>query len=570
MWRQGRDEYAPYLFEILRQAGFAYRAWTPEAWLNERPAGITIVIGLDESADWSSVFQAYCDNGNAVLAVGDTHGLDGALGVRRVRAAKEGWIGWNGSPLADGLRSSFHFFGAALVTTAEGVDAHGEIETLAGAKNGHPAVTVKRCSAGAAALFAVDLARTFCLIQQGMPVLKDGVPSPDGTGAIDDDIYKSDDGVVLDWVRDRDSVEGGAPFYLHPIVDEFRIVFVRLLHRLRETASRPLAQVWFWPEGREAIGHISHDTDGNLVDAAGMMLDRLKEADVRSSWCVIMPGYPEDVYRRIVADGHEVALHYNALEAEGAYWDEGLFNEQLDRLKSRMAAIGEPTRIWTNKNHYLRWEGGVQFYAWCEKAGIVVEQSKGGTKQGNKGFSAGTCHPYLPVADAAERNRTMGVYSNPTLAWDPPVPLRCTAAEARALVDRSKDVYGVAHFLYHPSSFKTYGAEVGDAFVELIRYGKEQGLPWWTAVELYRWLELRRTVEATVEEDALLIRAGGDCAGLTILLPADSVPAEGTAASVVRSVRAVERFGLRLQEWVLDAPRGELRIPLRVTVGAAG
>lgn len=566
-WEQGRDVYAPYLFEILKQAGIAYTAWTPEAWLDSRPTGITVVTGLNNREDWPDTFRAYCESGNALLAIGDTYGLDGTLGVRRLRSVKEGWIDWDGAPLADGLQSSFHFFGAALVQAAGDVESYGAIALRGGSDTTHPAVTIRAYPGGAAALLAVDLARTFCLIQQGVPVVKDGVPSPDDSGLVTDDIFKTDDGCVLDWNRDRSSISAdGVPFFVHPIVDEFRVLFIRLLHRLSETVSRPLAQVWFWPEGIEAVGHISHDTDGNSPGAAEMMLDKLKEAGVKSSWCIIMPGYPKRLYERIVAEGHEIALHYNALETEGCYWDERLLGEQLAMLQSGIAEIGGPTRIYTNKNHYLRWEGDVQFYKWCERAGIVVEQSKGGTKQGNKGFLAGTCHPYLPMSDSSERNRIMRVYSNPTLAWDPPVPIRCTLPEGKALIDRCRAVYGVAHFLYHPATLAAHGT--GDALVELVRYGEEQGLVWWTAQDMYEWLERRRAVEATVEGGYLRIRAEYACKGLTVMLPPDTAAPEGVAASTVRQVRYVKRYGLPLQQWIVDVPEGETAIPLGGGVGA--
>ncbi|RKN84064.1 hypothetical protein [Paenibacillus ginsengarvi] len=568
-WNQGRDEYTPYLFEILKQSGFAYTVWSPEAWLNSRPQGVSIVAGLDPRADWSGIFEDYCRSGNALLTIGDTHSLDAALGVKRVRSIKEGWIDWSGSALADGLRSSFHFFGGTLVKAEEGVETEGAVTLSNGSPTSHPAVTFKAYPGGAAALLSVDLARTFCLIQQGISVVKDGVPSPDGSGLINDDIWKADDGSVLDWVRDRNALEaGGIPFYMHPIVDEFRLLFIRLLHRLSKTVSRTMAQVWFWPEGLEAVGHISHDTDGNAPEAAEVMLDRLKEAGIKSSWCIIMPGYPEALYKRIVAEGHEMALHYNALESEGCYWDEELFNEQLAALQSQMAAIGGPAHIKTNKNHYLRWEGDVQFYKWCERAGIVFEQSKGGTKQGNKGFLAGTCHPYLPMSDSADRNRIMKVYSNPTLAWDPPVPIRCTMPEAKVLLDRSKEVYGVAHFLYHPATMAAHD-NVGSGFLELLRYGEEQGLVWWTALELYNWLELRRTVQATVEDGYLRITAERVCKGLTVLLPPDAALPEGGGAAVIRSERMVNRCGMPLRQLILDVPQGVTSIPLREASAAA-
>lgn len=568
IWQQGRDVYTPYLLEMMEQAGLACRAWTPEAWREHRPSGVTVIAGLDEAGGWPELLGSYCESGNAVLAIGDTYGLDELLGVRRQQGTKEGWIDWRDEELAEGLRGSFHFFGAALVQAQAGVERFGTLTLRSKAETAHPAVTVKRYSRGAAAFFAVDLAQTACLIQQGTAVWKDGTPAPDGTAKIDDDFLKSDDSLVLDWERDRDAVDGGAPFFLHPIVDEFRIVLLRLLHRLGQAASRPLAQVWFWPEGLEAVGHISHDTDGNVPEAAEKLLERLEEADIHSSWCIIMPGYPERIYRRIVEEGHEPAFHFNALEQDGQRWDEEVFGTQLAMLRQQLADSGITADVTMNKNHYLRWEGDVQFYKWCERAGIVIEQSKGGTKQGNKGFISGTCHPHRAVAEAFERNRLLQPYSSPTLAWDPPLPVRCTLAEAKAILDRCKDVYGVAHFLYHPAMFALHES-VGPAFVELVRYGKEQGLAWWTAGELHRWLTLRRGAEVRIEDGHLHIEAASACPGLTVLLPEGVDKPSGEQASSVRSVRSVLRMGIRLQQWILDVPSGKTLIPLLGTARAA-
>ncbi|WP_127585105.1 hypothetical protein [Paenibacillus koleovorans] len=607
LWRQGRDAEAPYWAEILKYAGLAYHEWTLEAWREVQPEGLTLIAELDvadaaESAQLAALFTAYCARGNAILVAGGTHGLDATLGVKRIQSIREGWIDWaetsssgasiaaateaTAKPsLAQGLRSSFHFFGATLVELAAGaaeeVEPHGALLPLAATvpAAGYPAVTIRDVGPGAAALLAVDLPRTCRLIQDGVAVLRDAVPAPDGTAAICDDILKADDGGVLDWDRDRDRVEEeGAPFFLHPIVDEFRVLLLRLLHHLHARIGRPLAQLWFWPEGLEAIGHISHDTDGNDPAGARMMLDRLREAGIRSSWCTIMPGYDADMYRRIVAEGHEIAMHYNALEAEGAYWDEELYRAQLAQLRSQLAvshpdpADADRTQVIANKNHYLRWEGDVQFYRWCEKSGIVVEQSKGGTKQGNKGFLAGTCHLYRPVSTPAERNRLMNVYANPTLAWDPPMPIRCTQPEAQALIDRSADVYGVAHFLFHPATMLAY-EPIGPNFVDLVRYGTGRGLAWWTARELYEWQERRNGVSVDIDshDDAIVITAQQPCKGLTLLLPEDTAvdpdvaaaTAAGIHSATIRCAQSVTRFGIRHRQWILDIPVGVTRIPLQ-------
>src|SRR5690606_24844614 len=128
---------------------------------------------------------------------------------------------------------------------------------------------------GFAAMIGFHIPKTFRMIQQGISVIKDGESAPDGTALIQDDILKADDAVVLDWARDREPLEeNGVPYFKHPILDEIRIWFLKWLHQAQEKLGATYAQVWFWPEGISAIGHISHDSDGNVKEGAYMLLDR--------------------------------------------------------------------------------------------------------------------------------------------------------------------------------------------------------------------------------------------------------------------------------------------------------
>ena len=573
---EGRDCYTSYLLTMLGDLGLPCRVLNHEEWLQSQPDGITLVAGEADDPRWAAACRSYCERGNALLAIGGVYGLEDVLGVACTGRLREGWVDWPGGGLADGLRSSFHFFEAVCVKPRDAaVKVDGSLVRLNGAPGAEPAVSMCDLGRGAAALLAIDVMKTFCLIQQGVPVVRDGRPAPDGTAAIDDDLLKTDDAVVLDWTRDRAAAEdGGAPFFLHPVVDEWRIVLMRLLYRLHEKVGASLAQSWFWPDGLTAIGHISHDTDGNSPEHARALLARLQEADIRSTWCVIMPGYDPGLNEAIAAGGHEVALHYNALETEipESRWSERDFCHQLSMLQTQFPGRA----IRTNKNHYLRWEGDTAFYRWCERAGVKVEQSRGGTKQGNKGFLAGTCHPFVPVETAGERNRPLDLLSLPVLAWDPPMPLRCTKGEAFALLDRAADVNGVAHFLFHPAMLLREDDEVGAFLVDLAHYGVSRGLAWWTAEQIWQWRSDRARVIVREERDAggvpvWVIESDADLDGFTLLIGGQEQgewqartralgeSASGLTDRISRS-RAVERFGCAYTELIVNVRKGRTEV----------
>lgn len=586
---EGRVSYTEYVFELLTYLGLSYTKWSPSSWMAQLPGGLTIVVGESDDPQWEQACEAYCRDGNTILAIGGLFGLDRLYGVTTVSNdvnITEGWVDWGIASIAEDLLSSFHFFGSICVLESveaadDSVDGGANLQKWGQLvrRNGvlresFPALAVKSIGRGKAVLLAVNLMETFSLIQQGMKVIKDGPAAPDGTGAIDDNILKADDACVLDWNRDRNAViPEGAPFYLHPIVDEWRILFMRLIHQLFTEAGQTFGQLWLWPDGISALGHISHDTDRNIVDQAHTTLDRLAEAGVHSTWCIIMPGYPEDVNRRIVAEGHEVALHYNALGSEipESQWKESHFKYQFDMLQEQFP----DQKIVSNKNHYLRWEGDFQLLQWCERQGIRMEQTRGGTKQGNKGFLAGTSHPFLSFDPSTGQHAT-NVVSLPTLSWDPPFPMRCTAEEAFALTDRARDVYGVAHFLFHPYMVAVE-SQVGDIMVKLVQYGRSQGLDWWTGEQILKWFDKRRqiTVEWSAGEAGesaqgrIVSTADTEIEGITVLFAYNEEEfgtsehpwgiAVDNGAELAR-VTNVIRYGCKYKEVQLHVQPGETKI----------
>src|SRR5690606_27671477 len=124
-----------------------------------------------------------------------------------------------------------------------------------------------------------------------------------------------------------------------------------------------------------------HDSDINKDDHAYTTLELLQEVGLQTTWCMLEPGYSKPIYEQVKAAGHELAFHYNGLEAQKGIWSEEEFARQLQWLKDA-ADIQEVT---SNKNHYTRFEGWDELFAWCEKYGIAADQTRGPSKKGNVG-----------------------------------------------------------------------------------------------------------------------------------------------------------------------------------------
>ena len=169
--------------------------------------------------------------------------------------------------------------------------------------------------------------------------------------------------------------------------------------------------LWLYPRQLQAIAHLSHDTDNNEPEKARTLLDILQTEQIHSTWCVILPGYDAQLMSDIKSAGHELATHYDAMTGtEGLTWGEAQFDEQHRKLVELFGQV--PV---TNKNHYLRWEGDAEFFDWCAKRRIELDQSKGPSKTGEAGFNFGSCHPYLPVTF---EGRVIDVLELPTLTQD--------------------------------------------------------------------------------------------------------------------------------------------------------
>ena len=556
--------YPGYVHEILGHAGLCYATIEQDALVGRLPTlRLLVTIGeTDLPAETRGALKAWVKGGGAWLAVGGVCGLPDIFGVEVEPPAMaafgagrctlgEGYLRPDHplNPMLGNIWMPLHFFNGLPVRAAGGqalamvLDAHQRPTHRAALVEAH-------FGDGHCLLIAPDVTGTVVRIQQGTAVTRDGVPASDGTGAASDGVLKSDDGAVLDWYFDRQPVHGVPGFnaFTHPIADQWREVLLRAIFLLARGRRLAIPLLWLYPRNLPAVGEISHDSDLNEPENARAMLGLLREVDVASTWCIVLPGYDAALIQDIREAGHELAMHYDAM-SEGTTWSEDEFADQWRRLTLMFGE--QPT---TNKNHYLRWEGDTEFFEWLSRREIRFDQSKGASKTGEAGFNFGTCHPYFPVTPDGD---PLDVLEVPTVTQD--LEIFAPRALLAPLLDAAERHHGILHLLFHPAHILKPG--VADALTGAVNAASARGFEWWTARRIDEWERARREVSWSVKGSlsTVSLNVPRSLDGATVLwLSAYGGGFEVDGLAV--EAHPVDRWGFRFQSVVFDAGVGEHKL----------
>ncbi|MFF0338426.1 hypothetical protein [Kribbella sp. NPDC004875] len=563
----GQDAWWVYLTEVLGHLRLPYRSISPDAAAAPPDDVSVLVFATTPDANPSTELEQWVRAGGALIIAGDPGPMSTLAGVSAYESVLEDHVTvTNGSVWSSVPPTALHAHGGSRLTSEDA-------EVIARWQDGAAAATVRRLGAGIVLTYGVDLWQTIVRIQQGYAVSADGEPAADGTAPIDDGILKCEDGMALSFDRDRAMPPGepdhvtpyehtypppsAVPMFDQPQADWWCALFAQSLWWSAEHAGAVVPWLWYWPSGVDAVAHMSHDSDQNVEDHGRAALDAFAEAGVQVTWCHVFPGgYSQDLYAEITAAGHENALHYNAMaDADLAVWGWPFIRAQYAWAQ----AVTGTEQIISNKNHYTRWEGWTEFYTWCERLGLQIDESRGPSKQGDIGFPFGASHVSFPIAPVAEGNRFYDVLNLPLhtqdLAWAGHTAVR------DVILDGAQAVHGVAHFLFHGPHLHLR-PPTRAACLELAEEARRRGMPWWTAGRINEWERGRRGVVLSVEPhpDGLTVRAEAvqPMPGAAILLAVptggDPIVKEGEG-----SARTVLRFGRTFTELTADIVAGNNR-----------
>ncbi|GBF76207.1 hypothetical protein PA598K_04658 [Paenibacillus sp. 598K] len=498
--RYGLNAFESYMTEILKHAGIPY---TVIDHIGEvavsRPDVLVAALADDTEAEAQRLFD-YVEQGGTLIAYGGLPKL--ARRLDSVRATR--WeTGYATVPESYGRFPTLRALEIHPWTVADaasrGVAESGSVSFREpGAAQVAPLIQSFAAGAGRIHRFSVNVPLCVVGFQQGHePVVADGLPAPDGSAAVDEGILKADDVHRMDWTLDRRQTASGQSYFAEPYADLWREVAIGHLLQTVVELELTLPFTAYWPEGIEAVATISHDSDGNLDEQAVRTLELLEALQLRSTWCMLEPGYSSGIYERVLGEGHELAFHYNALASQGGVWSRREFERQLDWLRE----AGGESGIVSNKNHYTRFEGWGELYRWCEANGIAVDQTRGPSKGGNVGFLFGTCQPYYPIAWADEGNRLYHVLELGFLTQDLDIGRPWSDSSITpVLLERVQRVGGVAHFLFHQCHIESKPSVV-QALASFVGQARERGLVFWTSREIEDWVRRRRAVRIAQQAD---------------------------------------------------------------------
>ncbi|MBA4542190.1 hypothetical protein H1164_04650 [Thermoactinomyces daqus] len=518
-WEYGLNVFQAYIGEILAHAGIPFKWVDGVEQLSEQSLDVLIVALERKDAETASGIWNFAERGGTVIACGRLSCLAGRLGFSEGRTLGPGYVQL---PAEWGAMRPLRFLQAAPWIAVEknehfcrGIgrvfrdEPHGE--------ESGAALLQFRVGKGVIDRWAVEIGETVVGLQQGRgPVIEDGIPAPDGTGSVDDGILKADDRSEMDWELDRRRTESGTPYFAWPYADWWREVLIS--HLLRRVTGRgmTLPFLGYWPAGISHVAMLSHDSDLNVDESAEVTLSVLEECGVKSTWCMLEPGYSPRIYQKVRAADHELAFHYNALEQDGGKWDQAEFRRQLRWLKEE---TGLET-VTSNKNHYTRFEGWGELFRWCEACGIMSDQTRGPSKKGNVGFLFGTCHPYFPIAWSDERNRIYDVLEIGFLTQDLDHFRLADSSLIVPFLEQVRRVQGVAHFLFHQVHIYRQPL-VREALRKVVAEAKQRGFVFLTGKQINDWERARRRVriEGMNADGSVCLSSDTDLDDLVIWVP---------------------------------------------------
>ncbi len=552
------NPFGDYLGEILRAEGLnAFTIQdlslvTSDVLLN---FPLTILAETSLSSAQATLFTNYVNGGGRLIAMRPDTQIAGLFGLgSKVGTASDRYVKfnngatWNSETPASGLTSSaLQIHGASdRYNMLSGAVMIAEIYTNRTTPDGYPAVIGS--SNGRAAAFTYDLAKSVVYTRQGNPLNKDQDIDND-TVVRSTDLFISSGGGS--WV-DLDLV----PI---PQADEQQRLFARIV-KLMVSATEPLPQLWYFPNGKKTMLIITADAHANQTATFQNEINSLNAYGAKSTFYLSIAGEPDYIYvEDMTNDGHTFGIHPYA-ELDDPYYQVNNLTEGYDAWETWYYGQFSTPKSNTVRNHRVAWEGwtsaaeiavthdihlDTNFYAWGEwlqkpdnswAHGYITGSGQSMKFIGEDGTVIDNYQQLTQLVD----EQLIGGAGN---GWEG-LGAEGGFAVSEQLIDNSQaGDYAAIMTQFHVDY---YSAATGWA-ESTMAYANQLGIPMWNADMWLSYITARHDAEfndlnwdsGSKSLSFTLAASGGAQENLTLLLPAtyqgsqlDSVYIDGSPASI--------------------------------------
>lgn len=535
------DPCAPYYREVLEHAGIPHEVVSMGSLEHLDGLDVLLLCGSGELMQTHRErVHSWLRLGGSLLCSGSSWGLEDDLGIR---------LELDGSyPAREIIFPSVardrswpekagpaRFFGGV---NAKSTDASAIAQTASGTLG----ASRRKLGRGHAYFLCPHLGQTMHHMQLGIPVEGDGLGPNDGSARLDDARNRAEDGIVLDWDRDRSQPENAAhPLFTSPHADIVRDLWIRLVLEACEAAGCRVVMVWPWPNDAEGGACLSVDCEEFSPTNVVALHNIMAMAGAPAAWMVAQPGYSLDVYRTIRKWEHEIGMLFAPDENGG-------LNEE--RLKIHHVAITRVASVPAVASLRLPdggWYRHLTLYDLAEATGSRASLCKGGRQPGTSGFAFGTCHPFHPVRADGTMLRVLEI---PYQIFMPGLVIEEPAV--MVLVEQAAARHGCLHAVV--SSPAAQDQRVALILRRTITLAKQAKLEFMLPGEIARVEKARRAIRIKTWRD-------GDAYGLNLVaddhledltLMVSGPPVEAQANGKTLKPKVVRRYGMEWTSLVMD------------------
>jgi hypothetical protein len=585
--RAGRNYWAAYIPEILSELGLTAAALPIDTLGNSGALKnySTLLLGDINVAQISSTaageLEKWVRAGGTLIALG-TDGLDELCGNRHegdLAQPKDDFtcaatFAFGDDTLTADIHSVLQPQQRLLIFSPVRKIRSGESKELArlfeedGKDTGCAAITGRELGAGRVFYFSFNVPKTMWVLHQGRPV--DGDRDGDGWWRSSDGLTRRPHSAEVGYADEilflLQNMIGTQP---HAFIDQLPPVPRSSTTASDQRAGSRIPDVLFYWGGDD-----EGNSDGIQIKSSEWLKERGLPYHINA-----MPrkdgtfGLSVDEARKILANGHEISIHYNFIDnhKQGAgFTREDVMNQAAAFRKY----FGQ--ELVCSVNHWSRWTGWAEPAKWMLEAGGKADNTFTGVGSpplntvNSLGFSFGTAFPFWFYDDWRGKNQKIEFLEEPRNAYE------CGYLKENTdfpMVYKAIDV-GLRYRLtinmfYHPIYIANYPA-CRAAIDEGLRYLKERKA---VALHLgpdalYRWWKARAEAEVTqtsvVGKEWSYEVKSAYSDGVVVKVPLGnrgigSVKINGAAAGG-DSVRQLRMFG---QNWAFVAvPSGKSRLQI--------